>query len=208
MNSLSKEYFFSILDYSKEKQKVILSIFDNFYNICATHHIPFFMCEGSLLGCFRHQGFVPWDDDIDIYMSYENFRILKQHIDYSQIELKENGLLYFYINKKNNSKIDIFLYPFKKNIYQVNNYIKSTFENYIVDVPYNSEAILNKLYPKWKNICYICNHKISIEKYKTWYAYLDRLKHLYENMSVNLAKEWVEEYDKKQNTLLELFKIR
>ena len=56
----------------QEELQILLQI-DRF---CAERGLTYYLAEGSLLGAIRHQGFIPWDDDVDIVMpraDYERF---------------------------------------------------------------------------------------------------------------------------------------
>jgi lipopolysaccharide cholinephosphotransferase len=71
---------------SKQEQREIqLNILANFVNFCETHKLRYFLDGGSLLGAIRHNGYIPWDDDIDVGMprsDYEKLReIAKQGIN-------------------------------------------------------------------------------------------------------------------------------
>jgi phosphorylcholine metabolism protein LicD len=199
MSNISKSEFFKILDYARSEQKIILTIFENFYNICYDNNIEFSLCEGSLLGCIRHNDFVPWDDDIDLYMTHNSFYKFKKYIKNTQHQLlKINNVLYFFKYVSNNRKIDIFLEGFKKEIYKPDTeYIKKTFNTYEVLVPKNYKNILSNLYQDWENSCCICNHKIAKEKFKSRLGYNTNLVNQYTFLSLNQVKAWVEEYDKK-----------
>ena len=58
------------MDTLKKELWELLRIFDH---ICREEHIEYWVDYGTLLGAVRHQGFIPWDDDIDVSMRYEDY---------------------------------------------------------------------------------------------------------------------------------------
>lgn len=57
----------------KHLQDVLLNMMVDIDAVLRKHHIPYFLNGGSALGAYRHQGFIPWDDDIDIAMLMDDF---------------------------------------------------------------------------------------------------------------------------------------
>lgn len=51
----------------------MLQILKSFDNICAENGIEYCLAYGSALGAERHGGFIPWDDDVDVYMDFKDF---------------------------------------------------------------------------------------------------------------------------------------
>lgn len=50
-----------------------LKILNEIDNICQKNDISYFAVSGTLLGAIRHNGYIPWDDDLDIGMTRDNY---------------------------------------------------------------------------------------------------------------------------------------
>lgn len=60
----------------EEIQRYLLNMAKDFHNICLENDLTYYIIGGTFLGAVRHNGFIPWDDDMDIGMpreSYERF---------------------------------------------------------------------------------------------------------------------------------------
>ena len=53
---------------SDEIKEILLDLLKTIKQVCAQHNLRYFLAGGTLLGAIRHNGFIPWDDDIDITM--------------------------------------------------------------------------------------------------------------------------------------------
>ena len=66
-------------DELKEAEKSVLKYLDE---ICGQMGIQYWVCGGSSIGAMRHKGFIPWDDDIDVYMPWDDYkRFMKEFRD-------------------------------------------------------------------------------------------------------------------------------
>lgn len=78
----------------KEEQQYQYNLLLFVDKICKQEGIQYFLAAGSLLGAIRHNGFIPWDDDVDIWLKRNDYeRFLKVFPNYAND-------LYFLQNRK------------------------------------------------------------------------------------------------------------
>lgn len=59
--------------YMEDIQAIGFELLKKIKQICVENNLRYFLAYGTLIGAVRHQGFIPWDDDIDIAMPREDY---------------------------------------------------------------------------------------------------------------------------------------
>lgn len=57
----------------EESKKIQVELLQTVHDYCEAHGLTYYLMFGTLIGAIRHQGFIPWDDDIDICMPREDY---------------------------------------------------------------------------------------------------------------------------------------
>ncbi len=79
----------------KPLQMKILEIMIYIDRLCKENNIQYYLMGGSALGAIRHSGFIPWDDDLDVFMTYDNYckfiDVCKKQLDTDTYHLQEEN---------------------------------------------------------------------------------------------------------------------
>lgn len=98
----------SVEEVRQEQVKVLKAVKE----YCDKNDIKYFLSHGTLLGAIRHDGFIPWDDDIDICMLREDYQTFIEHFNAPenpyQVYCCENDPKYCYPFAKISEKNTIF----------------------------------------------------------------------------------------------------
>ena len=89
----------------RRQQMRMLEILVEVDRICKKHNIRYWLSSGTLIGALRHNGFIPWDDDLDIEMMRSDYLRLMQILpselpDWLALQNDETDPNYFYFYAK------------------------------------------------------------------------------------------------------------
>ena len=95
-------------DTLRRHQQILLELLTELDRICRSHDIPYVLFAGTALGAVRHQGFIPWDDDLDIAMLRSDYHRFLQVAAaelgekyYLQAEFSDHWPMFFSKLRKN-----------------------------------------------------------------------------------------------------------
>ena len=92
----------------KDVQNKILEVAIAFDKYCQENNLTYCLMGGTALGCARHNGFIPWDDDLDVFMTYDEFTKFKNII-------KNKPIDNIYFQEGNTDELPLFINKLRLN---------------------------------------------------------------------------------------------
>ncbi len=85
----------------RREQMVMLEMVTELDRICKKYNIQYFLYWGTLLGAIRHNGFIPWDDDLDVAVMRQDYKKLLKVLphelpDHIVLQSNDTDKNYFY----------------------------------------------------------------------------------------------------------------
>jgi lipopolysaccharide cholinephosphotransferase len=158
-------------------QKALTDLLSFFNSFCLKNDIHYFLAFGTALGAFRHHGFIPWDDDIDVIMTISEYCKLMSCCK-AQLSSKSQ----YYLDVEYTSKNNPMFCKFRK---RGTTYIESKDSKFIdhneifldVFVLYNtpnSQKERKKQFLRAKELTFLVSYKNRGHKHKlfSFFAYL------------------------------------
>ena len=65
----------------RDQKKISLELLEYFDKVCREHDIKYSLTGGTLLGAVRHSAFIPWDDDVDVFLARPEYEKLEKAFD-------------------------------------------------------------------------------------------------------------------------------
>lgn len=185
----------------RKVQLTQLEIAKEIRRVCEENDIRYFLADGSFLGAVRHQGFIPWDDDMDIGMlreDYEKFfriapeKLKPEYCVQSWYTDSNYGLPFGKVMKRNT----VYLEGKKTNRLQENGFYVDVFPfDYVPEGEEERKALAGRLLKIYRIILMKCGYRPWMENGKVLWK--KRLGYLYYQL-LSVGKQHaqlVREYD-------------
>jgi len=145
----------------QDKYKVLLlQTYKAFAKFCLANNIHFFAAGGTMIGAVRHRGFIPWDDDIDVYMKrpdYDKFISLRSRLANTDYEIIDSNNEGYYCTMAKFSHRNSTIWEFQSIPFVFGAYIDVFVLDY-EDGTYNEAVARRMSYAKKVNLFYICSN--------------------------------------------------
>ena len=170
-------------------------ILDYVISVCEQNGLRYFLIYGTALGAYRHQGFIPWDDDLDMAMPREDYdkfvEIMKTNpSELYRLQNDETEEKYYFTFSKIRKQGTIFVESVAEGMYQDNGIFIDVFPlDYVTD----KDAFSHKI--KARVIKYLI-HTIRYAGYKNAYKKkYSKMRHVIEHIvclpAFILPKKWI-----------------
>lgn len=83
----------------RKMQLIMIEVLDEFVRICEKENLTYYLYAGTLLGAVRHNGFIPWDNDLDVVMPYPDYI---KFCEIAPIEVNKEKFYFHDYSDKNN----------------------------------------------------------------------------------------------------------
>ncbi|DAA98199.1 TPA: hypothetical protein CPT80_00650 [Candidatus Gastranaerophilales bacterium HUM_9] len=175
-NNEKYDYLYSLLNHCIDITKIppakgeirkiqdeLIILMNEIDSICRNNNLQYWLDSGTLLGAYRHKGFIPWDADIDICMmrsDYDKIRVLlKKHLKNPNFYIRERAISCnnFQIRIISKNKLEYGLDIFPVDEYpeeELTPELKEKIKNKMI----KAQTLFNKKYNQGKNF--------TSEKYK------------------------------------------
>ena len=149
-----------------EIKPILLNLLKVFDKICRENGINYSLCGGTLLGAVRHKGFIPWDDDVDVFITRENY----------------NEFCKVFHKYKNTNNVDLLNY-FRRGYY-------ATFAKMIDVRTFSSENTRNEKLGVWMDIHIIdIMPTKSLNFYREFIRDIKEIRYLGSNNYLNVSNK-------------------
>ena len=165
----------------RRQQMRMLELLLELDRICRKHNIPYWLSSGTLLGAIRHNGFIPWDDDLDVEMMRKDYLRLLEVLPSElpdtmalQDDSTDEGYFYYYAKLRDRRSF----------LEETNNYDRHLKERgvYVDIVPLEKQR-------RW---IHILSEKTTGHMYKVWRTSTDDQKSIRQVKRIfHLNQRWI-----------------